>query len=185
MSRELSTFTIVWLCINYILIVPICAHFVFMFWQNRAVNIIHLRRPVLVQCINCYLLYFLTLHGPIYLILIDLFREHEHHLTWFVIDSVGYEIGFVFYLVRAWHVYYDVKYNRAQARRVWKKILNPAIDHKQNFFTQYRNTFGNFKYTFRIALLYIAFYVTGLWYAIFIYFFVLQNIFANKTFLQG
>ena len=165
----LDALTIVWLCFNYIIIVPISAHFAAMFWKNRTLNMIHLRRPKLIHATNCYIMYFLIIHGPIYLIVIDLYRDvMVAHLICFVIDSIGYEIGFTLYLWRSWHVYYDINFNHIEARNFWAKMLNSEAQEGENFFIKHRNTLGNFKYTVKIIIGYFICYVIGVWYVIYL-----------------
>eukprot|EP01084_Bolivina_argentea_P054073 99192_1 len=161
------TFGVADLCsliINLFILTPIGLYYTVQYYQRykRGDNIILLRRPRLVLFILFSSLYYISIHQPIYILLLSFLSSNNNYKWEFIFDTLGYQIIFILYFWRAWHQYFAYQEGRIKADHIWKKVINENYDHIQyenKLFIKYSETLGNPKFTIYIISTYIIIYL--------------------------
>ena len=99
--------------------------------------------------VDCYF-FFLQVHTPGLLIIIE-FSETLGNDVKHPFSIFSYVFGFLFYYYRAWHAYYDYRYNSSMKDHIWKAAISGT---HESFFIKYRSTLGNPRFT---PILFISF----------------------------
>lgn len=149
MAPLVNIVIIIWLFLNYIIIVPLCIYFTIIYYQRREEDFLQMRRPKLVLICNIVYIYLLAIHIPLFLSTF-IFPSHINIINFVpVILAMQIELTLFPLLARVWHTFYDFQLDFANIHRVWSQILiNEEIQaYNGSFWVKWKHILNNVRTT--------------------------------------
>ena len=137
------------ICINMMVILPICINMSYHYYTLRANYLYNARRPYLVIIFNVVATIFVGIFTPLHIIIMEIYwQNNATYQEWW--DTLSFFTAqtfvFIVFALRTWHSFYDFKLAHSASNREWKSILNESYKTKEvSFFLKYHQSLGRYQ----------------------------------------